>query len=158
MADVKYIVRVANTDLKGHKDTLFALTGIDGVSMSMANAICAVTGVAKTQKLGLLTEADVKKLNDFFVNPTVPSWLLNRRKDYETGEDMHIFGAELSYTVENDIKRLKKIKSNRGMRHQWGLPMRGQQTKSNHRRTKAKKASAAKKAPKKAVAVPQKKK
>ena len=37
-----------------------------------------------------------------------------------------------------DLRRLKKIKSNRGLRHQWGLPVRGQRTKSNFRRSKGK--------------------
>jgi len=149
MAEVKYIVRIANTDLPGEKQTMFALTGIKGVGMGIANAACALAGVTKQTKLGLLSEADVAKLNEFFANPTVPSWMKNRRKDYETGEDSHLMSANLTYQIDNDIKRLKMIKSNRGMRHQWGLTVRGQRTSSNHRRSKAKNAAAAKKRGKK---------
>jgi small subunit ribosomal protein S13 len=145
MSEVKYIVRVANTDLDGRKSTMYSLTGITGVSIAFANAACAVTGVSKTTKLGSLSETDVKKLNDFFASPKVPTWMLNRQKDYETGANLHLMGSDVAYTLDNDLKRLKKLKTYRGMRHQWGLTVRGQQTKSNHRRSKAKKASAAKK-------------
>ncbi len=40
-----------------------------------------------------------------------PSWMLNRRRDYITGEDMHIITNDLKFIKENDLKRLKKIKS-----------------------------------------------
>ena len=150
MADnVKYIVRIANTDLPGSKQTMFALTGIKGVSIGLANAACALTSVTKQTKLGLLEETDIAKLNEFFANPTVPTWMKNRQKDYETGADVHLLSADLTFTQDNDVKRLKMIKSNRGMRHQWGLTVRGQRTSSNHRRSKAKNAAAAKKRGKK---------
>jgi small subunit ribosomal protein S13 len=145
MSEVKYIVRIASTDLDGRKSTMYSLTGITGVSIPFANAACALTGVDKNTKLGSLSDSDVKKLNDFFLKPNVPTWMLNRRNDYETGAAMHLLGSDVAYTLDNDLKRLKKLKTYRGMRHQWGLTVRGQQTKSNHRRSKAKKASAAKK-------------
>lgn len=151
MAEIKHLVRIANTDLPGGKSVLFALSKIKGVSVPLANALCAITGVDKTAKLGAIGEADVKKLNEAVKSlDKLPTWMYNRQKDYETGEDTHLIGADLTYTQDNDLKRLKKIKSNRGLRHQWGLPVRGQQTKSNHRRTKAKNSAAAKKGKKKA--------
>jgi small subunit ribosomal protein S13 len=44
----------------------------------------------------------------------------------------------LKFAKENDVKMMKKIKSYRGLRHQWSLPVRGQRTKSNFRRNKGK--------------------
>jgi len=64
--------------------------------------------------------------------------MLNRRKDYEDGTDKHIILGDLKFTKDNDIKRMKKIKSNKGYRHAWGLPVRGQRTKSNFRKNKGK--------------------
>ena len=84
MAEIKHLVRIANTDLPGAKQVMFALTGIKGVSISLANAACASSGIDKKAKLGLLSEADVKKLNGFFENPSIPAWMKNRQKDYET--------------------------------------------------------------------------
>lgn len=141
---VRLIVRVANTDLDGKKQVLYALTKIKGVSLSFANAVCHTAGVDKTQKLGLLTESDVKKLTDAIVNPQLPSWMLNRRKDYESGEDVHLLSGDLTFTQQNDVKRMSSTKSYRGLRLTWGLTVRGQQTKSNHRRSKSKNAAAAK--------------
>jgi small subunit ribosomal protein S13 len=138
----KYIVRVANTDLDGTKK----VQKIKGVSQSLANAVCRLAGIQPTEVLGDMKEADVEKLTNVITDvDKIPVWMRNRQNDYETGNDTHLIGADLSFTTENDIKRLKKIKSNRGLRLQWGLTVRGQRTSSNHRRSKAKKASAAKK-------------
>ncbi|MFT4311813.1 MAG: 30S ribosomal protein S13 [Candidatus Woesearchaeota archaeon] len=142
---IKYIVRVANTDLDGTKPTLVALCKIKGVSKSFANAVCVKTGVDRVQKLGLLEEPKVQAMSELILQPKgFPTWMFNRQKDYETGQDVHLLGGDLTFTQENDVKREKQVKSYKGMRHAWGLTVRGQRTSSNHRRTKAKKANAAK--------------
>ena len=46
--------------------------------------------------------------------------------------------GDLDFTVDNDLKRMKMIKCYRGMRHAFGLPVRGQRTKSNFRKNKGK--------------------
>jgi small subunit ribosomal protein S13 len=144
-SDVKYIVRIANTDLDGQKGLLYGLQKIKGVGFSFANAICRLAKIETTQKIGLLSEAQVKTINDVISNHEFPEWMFNRRKDYETGNTLHLFSGDLSFTQDNDLKRMKMTKSYRGLRHAWGLTVRGQQTKSNHRRSKAKNAAAAKK-------------
>jgi small subunit ribosomal protein S13 len=50
-----------------------------------------------------------------------------------------IVEADLSRTVTGNIKRLKEIKSYRGLRHSAGLPSRGQRTKTNARTKRGKK-------------------
>ena len=139
-------MRVANTDLVGHKPLYLSLTKIKGVGRMFANAVCTISGVNKYTKAGELTPEEVKKLEQVLMNPQgkMPEWLFNRRKDFETGDDLHILTSKLIFTQDNDVKRLKRIKSNRGFRHAWGLPLRGQRTGSNFRRTKQK-ASKAKK-------------
>ena len=83
----------------------------------------------------------MKKIEDILTNPTnygFPNWLLNRRKDPEDGASKHIISTDLSFTQDNDIKLLRKIKSYKGVRHSLGLPTRGQRTKANFRKNKGK--------------------
>ncbi len=139
--DFKYFIRVANTDLDGNKPIGHALKKIKGVSFMFSNMICNLAGVDKMTKAGYLKEEDVKKLDDVLNNPSkynVPSWMLNRRKNYEDGKDYHIIMGNLSFAEESDIKMMKKIRSYRGVRHGMGLPVRGQRTKSNFRKNKGK--------------------
>lgn len=141
MAEFRHIVRIADTDLKGEKAILFAMKKIKGVDVMYANMALSVAGVDKTRKTGELMDSEIKKIEDALKNPekhNVPEWLLNRRKDYESGEDKHLFSAELDFEKDNDIKRMKKNKTYKGFRHQWGLTVRGQRTKSNFRKNKGK--------------------
>ncbi|MBU4308527.1 MAG: 30S ribosomal protein S13 [Nanoarchaeota archaeon] len=71
-------------------------------------------------------------------NPKLPEFLFNRLKDFETGENKYLVGSDLELKKEFDIKRLKKIKSYRGIRHAAGLPLRGQRTRSNFRKNRKK--------------------
>ncbi|MBL7055868.1 30S ribosomal protein S13 [Candidatus Woesearchaeota archaeon] len=139
--DFKYFVRIANTDLEGNKQIHHALTKIKGVSFMFSNMICTLAGVDKSSKTGNLKDDQVKKLDEVINDPLkfkAPVWIFNRRNDYEDGSDKHLNGSDLTFSKENDIKRLKKIKSYKGMRHGVGLPVRGQRTKSNFRRNKGK--------------------
>ena len=139
--EFKHILRVVNTDLDGGKPVVHALKKIKGVSFMFANLVCNVAGVDKTKKVGYLSDSETQKIEEVIVNPAkfnVPVWMLNRRKDYESGEDKHLLGSDLNFQNDNDIKRLKMIKAYKGMRHAAGLPVRGQKTKSNFRRNKGK--------------------
>jgi len=137
----RYIVRIANTDLDGNKSVLLGLQKIKGVSFMMANAYCKVTGVNSTQKVGKMSDEDIQKLDTILKNHNpagIPNWMFNRRKDMETGIDVHQVGADLTFTHESDIRNLKKIKCYRGIRHMQNAPVRGQRTRSNFRKNKGK--------------------
>jgi small subunit ribosomal protein S13 len=139
--DYRHIVRVANTDLDGSKPISHALNKIKGVSFIYAKAVCAASSIDKTKKTGNLNQTEVEKLNDILKNPKkygFPTWLLNRRKDPETGEDKQLIGADLKWQLENDLKQMKKMRSYKGVRHMSGLPARGQKTKNNFRKKKGK--------------------
>jgi small subunit ribosomal protein S13 len=140
-ADVRYLVRVVNTDLDGRKHIVIAMQKIRGIGDMYANAICTCAGINKMKKTGELSEPEVKAIEDVIHNPAkhhIPSWLYNRRGDPETGEDRHLITSDLMFAKDLDIKLMKKTKSYKGMRHQWNLPVRGQRTKSNFRRNKGK--------------------
>ncbi|MFC1801081.1 30S ribosomal protein S13 [Nanoarchaeota archaeon] len=139
--ELKHIIRVAKTDLPGDKPIAFAMKKIKGVGLSFANAVCSLAQVDKTKRAGALTEQEVSRLTEIIENPLVqkiPVWMLNRQRDLETNEDQHILLGTLGFVKDNDIKRLKKIKSYRGSRHAQGLPVRGQRTRSNFRKNKGK--------------------
>jgi small subunit ribosomal protein S13 len=139
--DYRHIVRVMNTDIDGSKQVVQAVQKIKGVGFMFANAVCNITQISHSKKAGTLTMQEVERLNNVFSSPAkngIPSWMFNRRRDVDTGEDKHLLTTELKFTKENDIKMMKKIKSYRGIRHSFGLPVRGQRTKSNFRRNKGK--------------------
>jgi len=140
-SNYKHIVRIANVDVPGNKHIRISLQSIKGVGDSLAQVACNLTGIDIKKKTGNLSEQEVAKLTKVLTNPLeakVPNWMLNHRKDYDSGVDKHHLGGTLGFVRENDVKRLMKIKCLRGQRHSRRLPVRGQRTKSNFRRTKGK--------------------
>jgi small subunit ribosomal protein S13 len=132
------VVRILSRDIEGGMKLYPGLTKIKGVSWGLANAVCKKLKIDKDKKIGALTEKEVESVTKFIKNPDVPKHLLNRQADLETGEDKHLVGSDLELRKEFDIKRLKKIKSYKGYRHMSGLPLRGQRTRSNFRKNRAK--------------------
>ena len=148
-AEYKHIIRIANVDLPGDKTLALALTKIKGIGMNFAHALCTAANIDKHLKAGSLSDEQVKKLNQVaeHINSSgIPVWMYNRKKDFDEGKDKHLLTGNLIFTLDNDLKRLKKIKSYRGLRHMRGLTVRGQRTKSNFRRNKGKVVGVTKKA------------
>jgi len=134
--EFRHIVRVTDTDIDGTLKVGYALTKIKGVSISLANAILKKAEVNPEIRLGLLSEEQVRKIEEILKNPTkygIPNWLLNRRKDLETGKDLHLLSSDLVLRTKMDIDLMKKIKSWRGYRHAYGLKVRGQRTRTTGR-------------------------
>lgn len=139
--ELKYFVRIANTDLNGNTQIGHALTKIKGVSYMLSNAVLNAAGIERLKKAGYLTEQETSKIDEIIKEPAkfgIPAWLFNRRKDPEEGTDKHLVSTTLSFTQDNDIKMMKKIRSYKGVRHILGLPVRGQRTRSNFRKNKGK--------------------
>ena len=139
--ELKYFVRIANTDLDGNKPIQNALTKIKGISFMLSSAILNSARVEKTKKAGYLSDEHVSRIDEIIKEPAkfgIPSWLFNRKRDPEDNTDRHLVGSTLSFVQDNDIKMMKKMKSYKGIRHSLGLPVRGQRTRSNFRRNKGK--------------------
>ncbi len=136
----RYIVRVANTDLDGNKPIADALRKIKGISFSFSNMVCTFSNIDKKKRAGILTVQEVEKLETTLkkIPQLAPTWMLNRRKDYETGGDIHLLASDLDFTIDQDIRRMKKIRSYKGVRHGLKLPLRGQRTRGNFRKNKGK--------------------
>jgi len=131
------IVRLMDTDLEGGKKAEFAITKIPGVGLRIARAVCVAAGIDPKVPIGSLSKEQLKKLEEVIKNPPaygVPDWMLNRRRDPETGENRHVTGTELALTVRKDIEKLKKMKCWRGVRHALGLKVRGQRTRTTGRK------------------------
>lgn len=131
--DFENIIRIMQTDISGDKQLHVGLTKIKGVSYSMANAICKKLKIDKKRRIASLSKEEIAKIENFIKKPELPGFLLNRRKDYDTGENLHLVESDLELRKEFDIKRLKKIRSYKGLRHALGQPVRGQRTKGHFR-------------------------
>ena len=132
------IVRILSKDIEGKTKVYVGLTKIKGVSWTLSNATCKKLKINKERKIGSLTDNEVKKISEFIKNPDVPNFIVNRNSDFESGENKHLTGSDLDLEKEFDVKRLKKIRTYRGLRHSVNLPLRGQRTKSNFRRNRKK--------------------
>lgn len=134
---IKHIVRVASTDLEGAKSIQRSLQKVKGISHAFSNALCIVLDLDHKQITGTLKKEQIDKLEDAIKHPlkyNIPEWMLNRRKDYTSGETKHLTQIDLKLQKEFDIKRLRKIKSYKGFRHGAGLPVRGQRTRGHFRK------------------------
>jgi small subunit ribosomal protein S13 len=135
--EFKHMVRIARKDIDGNKIMVNALTDIRGVGKALSGALCHVMGYDPNQKIGYLSDEDVKKVEEIILSPQklpLPRWMLNRRNDYETGEDEHLIESDLVMRLRDDLNRMRKIRSYKGRRHEVGLPVRGQRTKSTFRK------------------------
>jgi small subunit ribosomal protein S13 len=138
--EFRHILRITDTDVDGTLKTPYALKRIKGISLSLANAILRKAGIDPNIRVGFLTDANIEKIEEIIEEPTkygIPNWLLNRRKDTETGKDRHVLSADLVLRTKMDIDQMKEIKSWRGYRHAYGLKVRGQRTKTTGRSGKA---------------------
>ena len=138
--EFRHIVRIMGSDAAGTLKISYALTEIKGIGMSLSNAVLKKAGVNPDTRVGFITEAEIGRIEDVIKDPAkagMPIWLLNRRKDAETGKDTHLITAELVLKTKMDIDQAKEVRSWRGYRHAYGLKVRGQRTKTTGRAGKA---------------------
>jgi len=138
--EFRHIVRILGSDSAGTLKVSYAVKSIKGVNLGLANAILKKAGISPDLRAGFLTEADISKIEDIVKDParySLPSWMFNRRKDTESGKDLHLITADLVLRTKNDIDDAKNIRSWRGYRHAYGLKVRGQRTKTTGRSGKS---------------------
>jgi small subunit ribosomal protein S18e len=132
-----YIHRVLNTNIDGKKRVPNALRGIKGLGRRFTHLICKVGRIDPNKRAGELSEDEVKKITDIIEKPldyNIPKWFLNRRYDYKDAGYYQLASNALDTKLREDLERIKKVRSNRGLRHHWGLRVRGQHTKTTGRR------------------------
>ena len=110
------MARIAGVNIPLNKRVEVGLTYIYGVGRSTSNQLLAELGISPDQYVRELTDDEVAKLRDAIDDMTVEGDLRRERSQ--------------------NVKRLMEIGSYRGMRHRRGLPVRGQNTKTNARTRK----------------------
>ncbi len=110
------MARIAGINIPLNKRVEIGLTYIYGIGRPNSNGLLAQAGVSPDTYVRDLTEAEVAKLRDLV-------------------DDLSVEG-DLRRERSQAIKRLIEIQSYRGRRHQRGLPVRGQKTKTNARTRK----------------------
>lgn len=106
--------RIAGVDIPENKRIEISLTYIFGIGRVLASQILSQTKIDPGKKSSGLTPQEVGLLKDFI------------EKNFKIEGD-------LRRDIMLHIKRLKDVKTYRGVRHTKGLPVRGQRTKSNSR-------------------------
>ncbi|MDG6224293.1 MAG: 30S ribosomal protein S13 [Candidatus Thermoplasmatota archaeon] len=134
--DFKFIVRLFNSDINGERTIKDGLTSIPGISYRLSEVLTRKLGKPPEMKIGNLSDEDVQTLGQIIeeLPSTFPSWMLNRQKDFETGDDTHVLGVNVDIQHKDDIGELRKVRCYRGIRHDNGHKVRGQRTSSNGRR------------------------
>lgn len=130
----RHLVRIKSTDLEGHLPVSMGLSRISGVSNRLAEAIVRTLKIPSSERIGSLTDSIIKEIENIISDPIaagIPAWLVNRRKDRQTGDNLHITEAQLILQNKQDIEHYIRIRSRRGIRHQFKLKVRGQRTRTH---------------------------
>merc|ERR1740120_105310 len=102
-----------------------------------ANIVLKKADIPLHKRAGELSEEEVEKLITIMQNPRqykIPDYFLNRQKDCKDGKTAQVMANFLDNKLREDLERLKKIRAHRGLRHYWGVRVRGQHTKTTGRR------------------------
>jgi small subunit ribosomal protein S13 len=111
------MARIAGINIPLNKRVEIGLTYIYGIGRPTSNEILAAIGIEADRKVRDLTDDEVSKLRDII------------DRDY-------VVEGDLRRERSQNIKRLMEIGCYRGLRHRRGLPVRGQNTKTNARTRK----------------------
>src|ERR1700735_4009924 len=111
------MARISGINIPLNKRVEIGLTYIYGIGRSKSNELLTEVGIEPDRKVRDLTEEEVVKLRDLIDNSVVVEGDLRRERSQA-------------------IKRRQEIGSYRGLRHRRGLPVRGQNTKTNARTRK----------------------
>eukprot|EP00172_Hildenbrandia_rubra_P001212 Plantae.Rhodophyta-Hildenbrandia_rubra.ctg17642.p2 GENE.Plantae.Rhodophyta-Hildenbrandia_rubra.ctg17642~~Plantae.Rhodophyta-Hildenbrandia_rubra.ctg17642.p2 ORF type:complete len:156 (+),score=35.49 Plantae.Rhodophyta-Hildenbrandia_rubra.ctg17642:196-663(+) len=137
--EFQHILRILNTNIDGKSKVMYALTNIKGVGRRFSNLVLKKADVDQTKRAGELTNEEIDKIVTIITNPLqfkVPTYFLNRQKDYKDGKNMQLIANNLDFKLREDMDRLRKIRCHRGIRHSYGLRVRGQHTKTTGRKGK----------------------
>ena len=121
------MARIAGVDLPREKRIEIGLTYVYGIGRTTSNKILAEAGVNPDTRVRNITDDEVKRISEAIekLNVTVE--------------------GDLRREIAMNIKRLQEIGCYRGIRHRKGLPVRGQNTKTNARTRKGPKRTVANK-------------
>jgi len=108
------MLRISGVNIPDDKRIAISLTYIYGIGQANASKILSELKISQDKRTKELTEKEQNEIRNY----------VEKRIKVE---------GELKHEIRNNIKRLKEIGCYRGLRHQKGLPSRGQRTKTNNR-------------------------
>jgi small subunit ribosomal protein S13 len=114
------VARISGVTIPNDKQLWVALTYVHGIGQKSSYDILEIAKVDPTTRVKNLTDGEISRIQEVI------------NTDY-------VVEGELQRIVSGNIKRLKDIKSYRGLRHTANLPTRGQRTKTNARTRRGKK-------------------
>ncbi|KAG5513369.1 hypothetical protein PMAC_001432 [Pneumocystis sp. 'macacae'] len=135
----QHILRLLNTNVDGRQKVIFALTQIKGVGRRYASLVCKKADIDTNKRAGELTTDELERIVTIIQNPIaykIPTWFLNSQRAITDGKNSQVLANQLDNKLREDLERLKKIRAHRGLRHFWGLRVRGQHTKTTGRKGK----------------------
>jgi len=112
------MARLLGVDIPNRKKIEFSLRYIYGVGPTRAKAILAATGIDPDRRTMDLNEQELSLISNYIIDKKI------------------MVEGDLRRTITNNLKRLQSIRCYRGLRHQRGLPVRGQRTITNARTRK----------------------
>src|SRR5207237_8657302 len=124
------------TDNDRNKTVGYGIDKIRGVRPNRAVAVVKAAKINPETRIGAHSDGELSRVEDVIKDPLkhgIPPRMVNRRKDIETGRDMHLVGADLALKIKSDIDLMKDIQSWKGIRHYVGLKVRGQRTRTTGR-------------------------
>jgi small subunit ribosomal protein S13 len=107
------MARLVGVDIPDHKKMYMSLRAIFGVGPTLSEKILEISQVNRDKFARDLTADEVNRIQKVL--------------------EKHLVEGYLRRNINDNIERLKRIKSYRGLRHSMGLPARGQRTKTNSR-------------------------
>ena len=123
--------------MNGKHKTAFALRGIKGVGRRFGILCCKIAQIDPSRRAGELTEDEMNRISDIFAKPVeygIPQWFLNRQRCIRDGTWSQLIANMVDTRLREDLERMKKIRKHRGLRHHFGLKVKGQHSKSTGRK------------------------
>jgi len=119
----KVFFRKLRSQVDGNAKIEYGLTQIRGIGRRFAQAVVRIAKIDPDLRIGAIPEKELNRIEEIIIAPIangIPVWMVNRKKDLITGENLHIIGNRLELSVRRDIDRMKRIRSYKGVRHHQG--------------------------------------
>lgn len=110
------------------------LTQIKGVGRQFTQAILKIIDIDPRTRIGVMTEKDLNEIEEIILDPIphgIPHWMVNRKSDSSSSENLHFVGNQLGLQVKRDIDQMKRNRSYKGIRHGSKLRVRGKRNRKD---------------------------
>merc|ERR1711937_81939 len=134
--EFQHILRIQNTNIDGNIKIGFALTSIRGMGRRYTDLVLKKSDIDRDLRAGQVNNEEIDRIQQTMLQPKqfkIPVWFLNRRRDMKDGKDSQLIANGLDNKLREDLERMKKMRLHRGIRHWWGVRVKGQKTKTTGR-------------------------